>query len=165
MADTEQLIALAERVERAEGPDRELDALIEVAVFGFPQRAYDQANGLRNRGADPLDKMLWLKNWGVPRYSASLDAAMTLVPEGWRVGFEQGSRFDHAPEMCMAWVWPFASEYDPDWQLGQEGQQSNPDAQKGYAATPALALCAASLRAMAEQKGEPARAALKEQPK
>ena len=77
MMDT-NLEKLAERVERA-GPDRELDLAIAKVrrVNPVPAGAtYDYA----------LDdgKHAWSAGMGmgVPAYTASLDAAMTLVPEG-----------------------------------------------------------------------------------
>lgn len=89
------------------------------------------------------------KNFTVwPNFTSSLDAATKLVPEEWRIGFEDSAHCDE-PGKVYSWCWPFESNYDPDWQLGQEGQQSNSDAEKGYASTRALAICAAALRARA----------------
>lgn len=126
------LPSLIKKVEAASGPDYTLDAQIGKAV-----------------GAEHFTTAL---EPCVPCYTSSLDAAMSLVPPDWRCGFEQNASCDE-PGKCYAWVWPFESNYDPDWQMGQEGQQSNPDAQKGYAATPALALCAAALRSLANEGG------------
>jgi hypothetical protein len=78
----EQLLVLAERCEAAEGPDRRLDAEIDIALRRFPERAYEQANGMRAKGSSALDRIEWFIKWGATRYTASLDAAMTLVPEG-----------------------------------------------------------------------------------
>lgn len=116
-------LELAERVEAASGPDRELDALIHE-VFGLPfeMEYWSEADTTPQRN---LSK--------VPHYTASLDAAMTLVPDGWNWG-----------------VW-----MRHDWRE-QNAQVWHParDASTlhGYAATPALALCAASLRARASAK-------------
>lgn len=99
-----KLTELAARCEAATGPDRELDALIESAIPRF----------------------------GLYRYTASIDAAMTLVPEGWTWGvFDDGT----------AWVWP---DERRDLLTGKQAK----------AATPALALCAATLRARAQQEDE-----------
>jgi hypothetical protein len=66
------LSTLADRVEAATGPDREIDDEIRTAM------AYTYETGTL-----------------APRYTASLDAAMTLVPEGWdsrRVGCTDDGR-------------------------------------------------------------------------
>lgn len=79
----------------------------------------------------------------VPRYTSSLDAALTLVPEGWRFtlstddhgGFPE--RAAHAVVMSKLWADPQAGD-------GQVFE--------GHAATPALALCPAALRAREQQE-------------
>ena len=128
MDNKKPLLELAERCEAATEGSLDLDNAIR-----------DAAGEPREPGSSPT-----------PYYTASVDAALTLVPEGWRVGFEDNASCDD-PGKVYAWVWPFESRYDPDWQMGQEGQQSNPDALKGYAATRALAICAAALRARVAQ--------------
>lgn len=104
------LLQLAERVEKATGPDRELDVLIRDTVF----------HPCINPGAE---------------YTASLDAAMTLVPEG---------------AAYRLYSWPKQTEGDRACVLVEGGQET-------WAATPALALCAASLRSRAQTnvKGVP----------
>lgn len=74
------LLILAERVESATGPDRELDG--QIAEIAEPWRV---AQTRCIREADGAwghidDKLLFQ---AIPAYTASLDAAMTLVPEGW----------------------------------------------------------------------------------
>lgn len=114
----QDLIALAERVEKAEGPDRGLDALIKEAVGDAWDYAADW--GSRENYA-PVAKA----------YSASLDAAMTLVPEG------------H--------VWTLYS----DGCAGVAPRRDDDDLADAstWAATPALALCSAALRARAREEG------------
>lgn len=68
----DELRNLAERCEQAIGWDRELDCRIWVAVFG-PDEPFE------SMAAAVVDYDLWVAQ----RYTASLDAAMTLVPEGW----------------------------------------------------------------------------------
>lgn len=99
------LRALADRVEKATGPDRGLDVDIEHAR-GWPDAQ-------------------WTSD--ARRYTASLDAAVTLVPRGWtwRVGnLVSGGGF--------AFLGTSLKEH--------------------VAATPALALTAAALRALAAEK-------------
>ncbi|RDC66583.1 hypothetical protein HME9302_00034 [Alteripontixanthobacter maritimus] len=73
--------------------------------------------------------------YGVPYYTDSLDAAMTLVQEGLRVW-----HYTHDDGRSTVWVRHRAAD-NPDWN----------DWGKLFA-TPALALCAAALRA---QAGDP----------
>jgi hypothetical protein len=123
------LIELAARVEAAEGPDRELDALIYRALAGFPTEHWFRYGETH------------LTDERVPFVTASLDAAMTLVPEGvgdgitaeWNV--ERWASNGVYPEHVRATAWVCG-------------------ARRAYAATPALALVAAALRARASGEGE-----------
>jgi hypothetical protein len=105
-----ELLALAARVEAATGADRELDAEI-----------------VRR---DAAISVLWWDS--PPAYTASLDAAASLVPAGWSFEIRSTSA-------GRAW----ACAFTPGHFAGQ--CQGNP---------PALALTAAALRAMAEEAGE-----------
>jgi len=133
------LLALAERVEGLSGPCRTTDQDIGCSLGLFeimpPKNAYVRGiifakieeDGSRtipgNGDGDAL----------IPCFTASLDAAITLVPEG----FEwMADNFDGPPgRRCSANV--MRKEIDA----------------RGEAATPALALCAAALKARA-QSGE-----------
>lgn len=103
------MLELASRVEAASGPDRELDA--EIGRFF---------------AADFLGYVPDEPATGCAKFTASLDAAMLMVPpkRGWRVSYQT----KYNPK-CYATV-------------GKIGV---------YAATPALALTAACLRALASQ--------------
>ena len=72
MTSRTELLALAERVETAEGPDRRVDCLIENAL------------GLAKFERDPRVIFGDADYDRVPpkTYTASIDAAITLVPEG-----------------------------------------------------------------------------------
>ena len=111
-----RLLALAERCEKVEGPDHGLDTDISVCLAGDPDK-HDWRNHT------------WLA------YSASLDAAMTLIPEGWRLA-NFGETVIEGNDPWNARV--LEKRFD-----GRGGRA------EGDAATPALALCAASLRARA----------------
>ena len=140
---SEALLQLAARVEAASGPDRELDAAIWCAVNGkeFPQPPYTtiyknyegEHSGITHSGLMRqcrIDQSL--------NYTASLNAATALVPEGWR--FMAGQReFPHA----RAYV-----ENGKPAFVGI-GNRRNPERlwAETTAATPALALTAAALRA------------------
>lgn len=100
-----RLNELADRVEAATGPNFELERQIWIAI-GSP--------AIRP----------------IPVYTASLDAAMTLVPESWYRVEQQQTR-----EGAWAKVTLLEKGFTP--------------ADEGHAATPALALTAAALRARA----------------
>jgi len=121
------LRALAERCERAQGPDRELDAEIAEARGAVPAGAF-RMYGFPEKAVWGLDAY---NTWKAPAYTASLDDALTLVPEGWHVGL---------------WV-------DPDGtarvRMGNGERVIYAGSPQANCATPALALCAASLRARA----------------
>ena len=111
MPDRTTLLALASRVEAATGADRGLDSEIHHAKCG--------GVGTGSYGTEP-------------RYTASLDDAMSLVPSGcseWNVeSWSAPGAIQPAHVRATAWV---------------------SGAARVYAATPALALTAAALRAIA----------------
>ncbi len=112
------LLELAERCENSPGPDRELDAWI-MGKTDDPAWSDMDCEYARS---DPD------RTCGAPRYTASFDAAMTLVPE------------DRAVELAMSPTAPCHAAV-----ICGEPERWN----RGFAATPALALCAAALRARA----------------
>lgn len=77
MAEARKLLELADRVEKLAGPDREVDGLIYIALYIPAERAgrIDHINGCV--GWSPKDAP-YVSAIDVPRYTASLDAAMTL---------------------------------------------------------------------------------------
>ena len=101
---------LIERLEKATGPDRELDEAVERAIFD---------EGKEWRSAH------------LPYFTASLDAALTLVPEGyrWLVGNAWKDKHGSCPAMATV---ALAGDYG-----------TRPTS----AATPAIALCIAALKA------------------
>jgi hypothetical protein len=138
-----KLLELAERCEKATGPDVGLAKDIFCAVFPervprvVPMGQYgwrdDTAGWWLATGEDTRvpPRTIYPPNW-----LGSLDAAMTLVPEGWAwmLGCAPGEAF-------------FASlaVMDDGLQAPEVGVN---------AATPALALCAAALRALAAQEDQ-----------
>ena len=125
------LLQLAERVEQASGPNRALDAAIHVALFIPSERAgridVDELRGVV--GWHPIDGP-YQSAVDAKRFTSSIDAAMTLVPEGWERIQQEQARVSDGSVRCWATVdnWP---------------------ASPRRCATPALALCAAALRARA----------------
>lgn len=110
------LAALIERLERATGPDRNLDAMI----FHFIMKG----EGVGARGSGPP-------------YTSSIDAAMTLVPDGdpWTLGQSIHFRYWHA----------LVSEFGADQQIHSRGY--------GTSDYPAIALSIAALKSRAVQTG------------
>lgn len=138
----QDLIALAERVEKAEGPDRELDALIEAVRRSVPKPG---VNGWIAVGDRHYERLIpgttAVEYFVVRRYTASLDAAMTLVPEG--CGYEVAS--DYSDEWDSGFrFYRLSGRFNARVYLAGGGSF------EANAATPALALTAASLRAIAE---------------
>lgn len=88
------LLALAERVEASAGADRELDAEIRLAVLGDCPYGAIVGNRYQVIGTGTLSGYVEafrevltdddaLHDDVVPRYTVSIDAAVTLVPDGW----------------------------------------------------------------------------------
>lgn len=123
---TGYLEALAARVEAATGPDRELDAAVVRAIHpgaviepycaGDDEPVVFHAAPLVNNKAE------------LPAYTASIDDAMTVVPEGWHVSYASEDRHSRS------WGWTLRGGYGVE--------------RTGRAATPALALLAAALCAI-----------------
>lgn len=136
MTDRPSLSDLIERLEKATGPDRELDAEIQEAVVGL-----EMYESIAERGGERCIRYYPSPPGptyrALPRYTSSIDAAMTLVPEGMVCGFS-------GPTGKSSGV-------------GHEGMffgtcGSVPD--DGFhiaviATSPALALCIAALKALA----------------
>ena len=129
--DKSELLKLAERVEALSGPDVETDLAIAVSIGAVPE-AYERA--IVHGKPMPY---YWHSTdtkagyWTPLEYTGSLDAAMTLVPEDHIWAIEA----DTSSEKCGAWC------YDKDCQ----------NTRPHLAATPALAFCAAALRALAKE--------------
>lgn len=113
----ENLLELAERCEKAEGPSDTLDVELTLAVFP---------------DSYPAPKLM--------RYTASLDAALTLVPEGYLWTAATYRAEEDAPPY-------YADCMSPETFSGAEWGE----AFTGQANGPALGLCAAALRARATQ--------------
>jgi hypothetical protein len=118
---------LIARLEAATGPDRELDAAIaeyagvipegyEIAVeHGKPQRYWWHHEDERQ------------PYWVPSAYTASIDAALTLVPEGWAISLTVGDQG------------AFAELHPRVWSGLRDILAGAP--------TPALAICLAALKA------------------
>lgn len=118
---TSHLLDLARRVEGLTGPDREVDDAIIDAL------------GWRNDFGVPIPPGFV----GLPAYTGSIDAALMLVPEGhaWAITNIEGGDYT-------------SFNFDRPTAVVQR-KAGDIMALHVSAATPALALCAASLRAIA----------------
>jgi hypothetical protein len=134
MIDTQELIA---RIEAATGPDRELDA----AIYAAMNPEMRPIPNLKGRFFNPAKTTAFVaKDYhlgkGVtdvaPSFSASIDAALTLVPGKWKV-------------RQMNFSAPCAD--DRKWWLNLHGGKEGEDTFTGLGATPALAICIAALKA------------------
>jgi hypothetical protein len=140
------LSALRERVEKAEGPDRELDAVIWLALIpGVTRRTTHVAHWQKPYDIDETrDETGRLIN--VPHYTASIDAAVALIERklpgcGWSI-----TRYENPN------IWTPATTYIADVTLpGKIGDGAMFDACSN--ATPALALIAALLNALENANG------------
>lgn len=123
-----RLTELAERCEAATGPDRELDALIAVALGAWPNTLEAEPSVTDDGEWSIIEREpdgRKIDRFSPESVTASLDAATALVPEG----------ADYAIERVANEHWCSVD--------GPNGKRL-PCA---GAATPALALCAAALRA------------------
>ncbi|CAM2954927.1 hypothetical protein BDI01nite_22460 [Brevundimonas diminuta] len=126
---TADLSALIARLEAAEVGSRELDGAICAALGEQPEWA--------TKNHAPTQPQLWTdgkpglhaREWLCPRYTTSLDTGLALAERlpGWVWNMGNDTR-------CWAHLWNDLPTYD-----------GNPS--MGRAATPALALCIAILRA------------------
>lgn len=136
------LLSLADRVEAGSGVDRALDAEIACAVVHRNLRpaAPDDFDG--KFGYSPGNMKVDTGFLMSRPYTGSLDAAMTLVPAGWR--WMAGHR-----------EYPHARAYVENGQPAFSGMHLSPEPKRNpkrlwfevTAATPARALVAACLRA------------------
>lgn len=136
MTDRATLLALADRVEAADGPDRELDVEIFRAI----------GHEVEWRPVNYIMELRPIINWKAPHVyagmkepcpepTASLDAALSLVPEGAGVEVHRYWTAEHDDAVWSAAV---------IWGMGSVEQSlDRPSA--------ALALCAAALRALAQE--------------
>jgi len=140
MTDRSKLLALAEAVEKLTGPERETDARIAHAI---KWRWDDWVEGdlciesysveaVIDRVQKNSHNSIWLY---LPRFTASLDAAMTLVikDRDWMVDNFDGPASERRHSATV---------------FHERGKPY--DEYSGHGANPALALCAAALRAQAE---------------
>lgn len=137
-----RLLELAARCEAASGPERELDRdimLVAVPCDRAPFRYWAPMNENTGHGAVDVERVYYAPHCAqavaVPKFSASLDAAMSLRPDGWTIA-QLGE-----------------SDTGGWWAELRRGHRTSYDAtafgKQLENASPALALTAACLRARA----------------
>lgn len=138
-ADRDTLLRLAERCEAATGSDRRLDAEIACAIRHRDLRPAEPGNHAKFQtpGYPPRAGDIWTPSGFLmaPIYTASLDEALTLVPEG------------HAISLHIDADGSVFAGVALDNGVGCEGASP-------CGATPALSICAAALRARAATAGD-----------
>jgi hypothetical protein len=132
------LHTLASMVEAATGPDRELDRDIMLAAVPCdraPFRYWAPMNENTGHGVVDVERVYYAphcaQSVAVPAYTESLDAAMTLVPEGCQWAL------DSHHNIARVWRY-FDTQNGPDHEVYLT-----------EAAAPALSLCSAALRSRA----------------
>lgn len=129
---------LIERLERAEAPSRELDAeiaaLVHVDADGLDFEAFPEPSGKVTIYFPSKVKQAY----AAPRYTASMDAALTLVPVGWEWS-----------------LYSAQSGFRPQAQLETEAMRHREGFEpvSAFGATPAIALCIAALRVKEADNG------------
>lgn len=171
MADTQDLLRLADEVTAATGPDRELDCMIWAAVNGLAvvwTGGDDHILIIDGHVIGSIDPGKHSRNFGcnrretgpgsIPAYTASLDAAMSLVPEGWAVegmtwwpASPEGASNVSTEQSSVRMVGTSIERMGRRMIWGHGGKDGRVEAS---AATPALALCAAALKARAHSTKE-----------
>lgn len=85
MTNTQELQNLLERVERAQGPDRELDTAIAFVTCFRPDEKHDRLGSFAAHEAKHGYAAAWIAHrpwhgdWSIPVYTTSIDAALALV--------------------------------------------------------------------------------------
>ena len=126
-------MTLIERLESATEGSRELDEAIINALCPDAMCRQDPAweDSITVYHADAL---LDSGKAELPHYTTSLDAALTLVPEGWEWSLAGGNK-NEPVQVPYASCWPDEQPFPAELDLYAE------------AATPSLALCIAALKA------------------
>lgn len=135
------LTALIERLEKAGGPSRELDAQIAYAVQLDRSDVHNRefVTVFERHGPEEMGRVA--DTWNIPKYTASIDAALTLVPEGWSKTIDE-----YADGRGVARCWGKAAPGEP---FGR-----GPDTHHVEACTAPLALCIAALKARQTTEGD-----------
>lgn len=142
MSDLKELLA---KVEACKGPDRKIDAALALGL-GIAKEEV-RPSGLRLQTTSPP-------------YTGSVDAAISLVEQllpgwSWLVRSPDDGEGEY---FCNLTRWDFLGKYDTVVVVGDTAHYSTSDPTEGgrafptWSKTPALALCAALLRALSNKE-------------
>jgi hypothetical protein len=150
MTRRDELLALAARVEAAQGADAELDASVARAAgwIALDARMWWRAEHVAECRRLKVSKWKYA-TVHLPTFTASLDGAASLVPKGWRVNTADWSIPGTFTWMLKGPCLKRVPNEDGGWDAGSDWYVSGRSL-----ATPALALTAAALRALAEEAGD-----------
>lgn len=149
-------MTLLQRSEKAEGPDRELDAIVAKELLGWKlwrskhgywdvtgpdgERfttcvdpygpKFDPETGKKNPDYDK-EPVLWVEDMGIPEFSSSLDASIALVER-----------------VLPGWDWHVARLDDNEFSAAVATWNNSEDSGAAHAKTPPLALLTALLKAL-----------------
>jgi hypothetical protein len=129
MSDATTLADLIAHLDAATGPDRELDEEI-MALRAGVIREVQNGRSVYHVGTR------WVGVGDVPPFTASVDAAVTLVPDGWMWTVCGG---EHRGGQGVAFMAPNGGNSPADRWIDDTG-----------GATPAIALCIAALKARSQ---------------
>lgn len=135
MVEKAELLALAERCESAAGPDNDL----RIAILTHPVFGYRDIHDRGNDGYWYTDEEAIRQ---LPDPTVSLDAAAALVPT------------KPFPEIRPGEWWWSVDSLGCDAHVAYENHDSGIPEYSASATTPALALTAAALRALADLSGQ-----------
>lgn len=139
----DELLALADKVEALEGPSRGVDCWIENHL------------GLARFDYTPIPWGIGTSERVEPKpFTASLDAAMTLVPEGWLLAtLNERNASGRHNWRWKAELWDSAAPRP----IGEDAPHVRGLARNAHDAkcASAIALTAASLRALAQKEQQP----------
>jgi len=147
------LLALADRVEKLTGPDREFDGLIYGAIKGLRRNDGTfmlDIDGERFQFEHPTLRhpngpgALYVRGYEVPEYTASLDAAMTLVPKGYGFSLDYKVK-DHT--LCEDTTYACVR----DVKKALDGDYATISTEAARHLSPTIALTAACLRAQSRE--------------
>ena len=140
MTSLPSLPSLISRLERASGPDRELDGAIAEAIGAQP---------------DSEGAVFGCPGWP-PSYTASLDAAVTLVPDGqwggtimWNFGELHKGGFVELNLANPEWLKPDCDPAELNAHAACVDSYEDQEPDKHAPRPLAIALCIAALRAVA----------------
>lgn len=136
------LLKLADRIETADKGSRELDAVIRLTVYA-PEGAYVEQSPINGAwciyyGKDRSGRQRLWDGEGRKEYTTSIDAAMTLVPEG------ASAQLTIHPDEAWADIYRLGDVKNDGPTLSRDKALIG---ESDRCKTPSLALCAAALRA------------------